>query len=58
MEDLAARLIAWLAAPDDLRAQTRRALVETTRERWSWERVARGVIAAAQGDLEALPAPA
>jgi glycosyltransferase involved in cell wall biosynthesis len=58
VDDLAERLTAWLAAPADLRAQTRRALVATTRERWSWEGVARGVVAAAQGQLRDLPAPA
>jgi glycosyltransferase involved in cell wall biosynthesis len=51
---IAARVSAWLAAPDDLRAQTRAALEATARERFSWEGVADGVIAAAQGHLEAL----
>jgi glycosyltransferase involved in cell wall biosynthesis len=58
VEDLAARLTAWLTAPADLRAETRRALVEATRERWSWEGVAGGVIAAAEGRLGELPSPA
>jgi glycosyltransferase involved in cell wall biosynthesis len=53
---IAARVDAWLAAPEDLRARTRRALVATARERYSWEGVANAVIAAAQGRLEALPA--
>jgi glycosyltransferase involved in cell wall biosynthesis len=52
---IAARLTAWLEAPDDLRARTRAALVATARERYSWEGVAGGVIAAGQGRLEALP---
>ncbi len=51
---IAARVSAWMAAPDDLRAQTRAALVATARERFSWEGVASGVIAAAQGRLAAL----
>jgi glycosyltransferase involved in cell wall biosynthesis len=55
VEDLAERLAGWLAAPADLRRQTRQALVETVRARWSWEGVAEGVIAAAQGRLGALP---
>jgi glycosyltransferase involved in cell wall biosynthesis len=54
---IARRLIAWLQAPAPLRERTRAALVATARERWSWEGVARGVIAAAQGELDALPAP-
>ena len=57
VQALAARLIGWLQADPQLRARTRAGLVETVRERWSWEGVARGVIAAAQGDLDAL-APA
>jgi glycosyltransferase involved in cell wall biosynthesis len=43
---IAERLAAWLAAPAALREATRAALVATVRERWSWEGVARGVIAA------------
>ncbi|HEX2103317.1 MAG TPA: glycosyltransferase [Solirubrobacteraceae bacterium] len=54
---IAERLVAWLQAPEDLRAATRDALVATARERYSWEGVAAGVIAAARGDHEALPEP-
>ena len=54
---LAARLTGWLAADAALRARTRAGLVSTARERWSWEGVARGVIAAAQGDLDGLTEP-
>ncbi|MGB2711449.1 MAG: hypothetical protein WBC33_08015, partial [Conexibacter sp.] len=57
VRSLADRLLAWLGAEQPLRAQTRSALVETVRERWSWEGVARGAIAAAQGDLAGLPVP-
>ena len=39
------------AAPEDLRARTREAIVAVTRERYSWDGVARTVIAAAQGEL-------
>ena len=53
--ELADALSGWLAAPEDLRAATREAIVEATRERYSWEGVARTVIAAAQGDLDDLP---
>ena len=58
VHELADRIVRWLQAPEDVRAQTRRALVATTRERWSWEGVARGVLAAAEGRLEELPVPA
>jgi glycosyltransferase involved in cell wall biosynthesis len=54
---IAERLVAWLRAPDDLRAATRDALVAVARERYSWEGVADGVVAAAQGRHEDLPEP-
>jgi glycosyltransferase involved in cell wall biosynthesis len=52
---IAARVRAWLQASDDVRAATRAALVATARERFSWEGVAGGVVAAAQGRLSELP---
>src|SRR4051794_23820397 len=55
--ELAEALSGWLAAPDDLRARTRAAIVEATRARYSWDGVARTVIAAAQGELSDLPHP-
>ena len=54
---LAERIVAWLMADPALREQARAGLVETVRERWSWQGVARGVIAAARGELDALPRP-
>jgi glycosyltransferase involved in cell wall biosynthesis len=54
---IAERVAAWLAVDPDVREQTRAALVETVRERWSWEGVASGVVAAAEGRLDALPEP-
>jgi glycosyltransferase involved in cell wall biosynthesis len=54
---LADRLVAWLEAPEDLRVQTRAALVRVARERYSWDGVAKGVIAAAEGRLDDLPRP-
>jgi glycosyltransferase involved in cell wall biosynthesis len=54
---LADRLVRWLEAPDALREATRTALVEIARDRYSWEGVARGVIAAAQGRLDELDPP-
>jgi len=52
---LADRLVAWLQAPAGLREATARALAATARERYSWEGVARGVLASARGDLGVLP---
>jgi glycosyltransferase involved in cell wall biosynthesis len=54
---LAARVLAWLTADPGLRLRARAGLLATVRERWSWEGVARGVIAAAEGELDALEAP-
>jgi hypothetical protein len=48
---------AWLALREDERDRARTALVATARERFSWTGVARGVLAAAHGDVQALPAP-
>ena len=55
--ELAAALIGWLEAPEELRAAAREAMVAVTRERYSWDGVARTVLAAAQGDLDGLPSP-
>ncbi len=54
---LAACVCSWLAAEPALRAGTRAGLVATVRERWSWEGVAAGVIAAARGESDALELP-
>jgi glycosyltransferase involved in cell wall biosynthesis len=54
---IAARVVAWLQAPDDVRARTREALAGVARARFSWTGVAEGVIAAASGRLDALSAP-
>ena len=55
VEAIAARIDGWLALPEAEREAAREALVETTRRLWSWEGVARGVIAAARGELDRLP---
>ena len=55
--DLAAALVAWLTADPAVRAAARAAIVAVTRERYSWEGVARTVVAAARGELDGLPAP-
>ena len=57
VEALADRIASWLEAPEDLRRRTREALVATARERFSWEGVARDVIAAAEGRLDDLRPP-
>jgi hypothetical protein len=57
VEAIAARVAKWLEREHSERAPARAALVRTARERWSWEGVAKGVIAAARGDLEGLKTP-
>jgi glycosyltransferase involved in cell wall biosynthesis len=57
VQALAARVVGWLQATPEDRARARAGLVETVRERWSWEGVARGVIAAARGQLDDLQMP-
>ncbi|HYZ29677.1 MAG TPA: glycosyltransferase family 4 protein [Thermoleophilaceae bacterium] len=57
VEQIADRLIRWLQLDPEQRAAASRALSEVARERFSWEGVANGVIAAAQGRLDALPSP-
>jgi glycosyltransferase involved in cell wall biosynthesis len=54
---LAACVVGWLGADQALRSLTRAGLVATVRERWSWDGVARGVIAAARGELDGLGKP-
>jgi glycosyltransferase involved in cell wall biosynthesis len=57
VRELAGCLVGWLRAPEDLRARTRDALVAVARERYSWEGVAAGVIAAAEGRHTELAPP-
>jgi len=54
VQSIATCLIGWLDAPDELRDAARAKLTETVATRYSWEGVARGVIAAARGELETL----
>lgn len=49
VEAIAERLNGWLALSGQERVKAREALVETARRLWSWEGVARGVLAAAAG---------
>ncbi len=55
VEAIAARLNGWLSLPEEERAAAREALVATARRLWSWEGVARGVIAVSRGELDRLP---
>jgi len=57
VEELAARIVGWLRTPAPERERTRAALVATARERFSWDGVARGVIAAGLGRLDELAEP-
>ena len=57
VEAIAGRLNAWLGLPENQRGTARAALVETVGRLWSWEGVARGVLAAAAGELDGLPRP-
>jgi glycosyltransferase involved in cell wall biosynthesis len=55
VEAIAANLSAWLALPEAERVSAREALVATVGRLWSWEGVARGVLAASSGELGNLP---
>jgi glycosyltransferase involved in cell wall biosynthesis len=58
VEQIADKLIAWLTLDPAERERARAALAAEAARRYSWESVAEGVIAAAQGRLDALPHPA
>jgi glycosyltransferase involved in cell wall biosynthesis len=55
VEAIAGRLNGWFELPGERREAARDALVATARRLWSWEGVARGVIAASRGELDRLP---
>jgi glycosyltransferase involved in cell wall biosynthesis len=57
VEQIAGKLIAWLTLDPAVRERARSALAEEARRHYSWESVAEGVIAAAEGRLDALPSP-
>lgn len=57
VQALAERVVGWLRAGSGDRAIARTGIVATVRERWSWDGVARGVIAAARGELGDLQTP-
>jgi glycosyltransferase involved in cell wall biosynthesis len=58
VEAIADRLDGWLALPEAAREAARQALVGTVGRLWSWQGVARGVLAASAGELGDLPRPA
>jgi glycosyltransferase involved in cell wall biosynthesis len=55
VEAIAACLSGWLELPEAAREAAREAMVATVRRLWSWEGVARGVLAASGGELDRLP---
>jgi len=52
---IAERLNAWLGMDEAARESARSILAETAGRLWSWEGVARGVLAASAGELDGLP---
>jgi glycosyltransferase involved in cell wall biosynthesis len=57
VESLASRINGWFELEPGIREQALTALREVAASRWSWEGVARTVLAAAAGDLADLPRP-
>jgi glycosyltransferase involved in cell wall biosynthesis len=57
VRELADRLTGWLEADPAVRAQARQAIADCAHARFSWEGVARGVLAGAAGRLDELPRP-
>jgi glycosyltransferase involved in cell wall biosynthesis len=58
VDEIALKLVAWLRLEPARRERARDSLADLARQRYSWESVADGVIAAAQGRLDDLPDPA
>jgi glycosyltransferase involved in cell wall biosynthesis len=58
VDDIAEKLVAWLTLDPAERDRVRSSLAREAARHYSWESVAEGVIAAAQGRLDALPRPA
>ncbi len=57
VEEIAGKLVAWLTLAPQRRRAASSALAELARDRYGWQGVARGVLAAAAGDLGALSPP-
>jgi glycosyltransferase involved in cell wall biosynthesis len=58
VEEIAAKLVEWLTLDPSVRDRARAALAQVAAGQYSWESVAEGVVAAAQGRLDGLPSPA
>ena len=58
VDAIATRLDAWLSLAPPERERAGGALRVTVERLWSWEGVARGVLAASAGNLDGLPEPA
>ena len=58
VDEIATKLVAWLTLDPGERDRVRSALAREAARHYSWESVAEGVIAAAQGRLDVLPRPA
>jgi glycosyltransferase involved in cell wall biosynthesis len=58
VEEIATKLVAWLRLEPSERERARAALSAEAARRYSWESVAEGVVAAAQGRLDLLLPPA
>jgi glycosyltransferase involved in cell wall biosynthesis len=56
VEAIAARLQGWFSLPEAKRATARESLVERVCQLWSWDGVARAVLAASAAELDRLPA--
>jgi glycosyltransferase involved in cell wall biosynthesis len=57
VEEIASKLVRWLELDPAERERARAGLAAAAAARYSWESVGEGVIAAAQGRLDALPLP-
>ncbi|MGI8946222.1 MAG: glycosyltransferase family 4 protein [Thermoleophilaceae bacterium] len=57
VEEIAAKLVAWLTLEPAVRERASRSLAEAAGSRFGWESVAVGVLAAALGRLDELPPP-
>jgi glycosyltransferase involved in cell wall biosynthesis len=57
VRDIAERLVAWLTLPGAQRERAAAALAAVAQQRYGWDRVADGVLAAARGDLATLERP-
>ena len=54
---LADRLNGWLSLDPEIRERALASLHEVAARNWSWDGVARGILAASAGELDGLPAP-